>query len=66
LSRNLEEEEGEEEGGNVYKQTRGMSFTFISTKIKIKYNYNIIHINTEFVQICKKFPSLLTPRCGRS
>ena len=27
-----------------------MSFTFFSTRIKIKYNYNIAHINTEFVQ----------------
>jgi len=35
---------------NVHKQTRGMSFTFICTRIKIKYNYNIIQINTEFVQ----------------
>ena len=32
----------------------------------IKYNYNIIHINTEFVQKHKQFPSPLTPRCGRS
>ena len=44
-----------------------MSFTFISTRIKIKYNYNIIYINTEFVQKHKKFPS---PRrhvvCGAS
>jgi len=32
-----------------------MSFTFISTRIKIKYNYNIIHINTEFVQNTKSF-----------
>ena len=49
--------------GNVYKQTWGTSFTFISTRIKVKYNYNIIHINTEFVQKCKKCPSPLTPRC---
>ena len=36
-----------------------MSFMFISTRIKIKYNYkyNIIHINIEFVQKCKKFLS---------
>jgi len=27
-----------------------MSCTFISTRIKIKYNYNIIHINSEIVQ----------------
>ena len=35
-----------------------MSFTFISTRIKIKYNYNIIHIDNEFIQKCKKFPIL--------
>jgi len=35
-----------------------MSFTFISTRIKIKYNYNIIHINTEFVEKCKSFHHL--------
>jgi len=40
-----------------------MPFTFISTKIKIiKYNYNIIHINTEFVQKYKKVPSPLSLR----
>jgi len=34
--------------GNVYKQTWGMSLTFISTRIKIKKKkYNIIHINTD-------------------
>ena len=27
-----------------------MSFTVIYMRIKLKYNYNIIHINTEFVQ----------------
>ena len=31
--------------------------TFISAIIIIKYNYNIIHINAEFVQKYKKFPS---------
>ena len=28
--------------------------TFISARIIIKYNYNIIHINAEFVQKYKK------------
>jgi len=41
LSRNLEEEEGEEEEGNVYKQTRGMSFTcFYKNKNKIQLQYH--------------------------
>ena len=44
---------------NVYEQTRGMSFSFNCTRIKIKYNYDIIYINTEFVQEHKKFPSPL-------
>jgi len=35
-------------------EARGTSFTFISTIIKIKLNYNIIDINTEFAQKHRK------------
>ena len=49
--------------GNVRKQTRGMSFTFISARINDKLlQYHSCHYFTK----CKKFPSPLTPRCGRS
>jgi len=48
------------------KKIEACLFAFICTRIKIKYNYNIVHINTEFVQKHKKFPSPLMPRCGRS
>ena len=53
---------------NIRKQTRGMSFTLISARInnKIQLQYHSYHINTEFVQKYKKFPSPLKPRCGRS
>jgi len=52
--------------GNVRKQIQGMAgFGFISARInnkKLKYKYNIIHINTEFIQKYKKFPSPPMPR----